>query len=625
MDNGDPPCRRCIERNLSCVLNKSLQTLISEGSAWKDDMHHDLANVHSVLQDVLKRLSMPALPALRSMPGGDDGEPTPLDDTHPQAPKTENAAPSIDSSPKLNPQQELQGVPIESLYQITRLRSLRAESTNEGNHTAVQKEDGAAPDLVTRGVLSIEDAERLTNLYLRRLDHFAYNIANKYTNLQGVRRGSAILTAAICTVAALHDPHSNHLFEACLAELKRILSASMFDKRIDREALRGMCIGSFWLSDLSWMLSGHAIRRAMAINLNANYHRLLAEPSEDAIDCLRIWYFLYICDQHLSILYGRTTIIRREETSIQGTMKYIESVAAVEQDRRMASQVTLLVIMGNARLAFGRDTGGVLPPSVTEHLAHFSAQLDDWMHTWIHRLSRPSVHHPMQFSKLTAVEPNESIGNFPAQGIELHFNLAKLHLHSHVFRGLGDSSVPSHFHNSAVIAATAATRIFELLLTEPALRDGLVGMPHYTHTMIAFACAFILQLIAKYGNTFADPTTVYDLIGRLVEQLRSTPTGNWHLVRSLTEGLEKMLKVNLRKTSQPERQMSGYQAHTTQMSNGQMGSASGVTTMDFMTRQSEFAMAQADPFTVHDFGLSNPFLPYDETNSIFRASDFGYH
>lgn len=31
-ENAGPPCKRCAERNLSCVLNKSLQTLIDERS-----------------------------------------------------------------------------------------------------------------------------------------------------------------------------------------------------------------------------------------------------------------------------------------------------------------------------------------------------------------------------------------------------------------------------------------------------------------------------------------------------------------------------------------------------------------------------------------------------------------
>lgn len=373
---------------------------------WKDDMHRDLHDMHSAIQDVLKRLSMPPIPPLRAYPA-DEEERSPVPEPPRQAPskeKSEPAAPSIDSSPKIVPRhnESVQSVPIETLYQITRLRSLRSEAAGDGP----PKEDASTSDIISKGIIPLEDAERLTTLYLKRLDHFAYSIVNKFTNLQSIRKRSPKLTAAICTVSALHDPQSDRFYEPCLEEFKKLLSDSMFNRRVDRESLRAMCIGAFWLSDISWTLSGHAIRRAMAISLNANYHRLLAEPSEDAIDCLRLWYFLYICDQHLSILYGRTTIIRREETSIQGTSRYLESPAATEQDRRIASQVSLLVIMGNARQFFGRDMGGMLAPSAVEHISHFNAQLDDWMQTWMARLRELST-RTLRFSRLTGTSRAE--------------------------------------------------------------------------------------------------------------------------------------------------------------------------------------------------------------------------
>ncbi|KAL1301821.1 hypothetical protein AAFC00_006009 [Neodothiora populina] len=249
--------------------------------------------------------------------------------------------------------------------------------------------------------------------------------------------------------------------------------------------------------------------------------------------------------------------------------------------------------------------GGMLTPNAADHIAHFDAQLDEWMRQWMNRL----INH-------------DSIGNFPSRGVLLHYNLAKLHLHSHVFRGLGDSAVPPHFHNSAVTAANAATQIFELLLTDVSLRDGLVGMPHYTHTMIAFACGFLMQIISKYDSTFVSPPTVHDLIGRLVEQFRSMPTGTWHLVRLLAEGLEKMAKASLR--NQQSRPMGGYQSHAAPPNNGQMQNGTGLTPMDYIPRQGEFNMNQPDPFTMPDFGLSNSFLPFEDVNSLFRSTDLGY-
>lgn len=174
------------------------------------------------------------------------------------------------------------------------------------------------------------------------------------------------------------------------------------------------------------------------------------------------------------------------------------------------------------------------------------------------------------------------------------------------------------------MAVQAATQIFELLLTDVSLRDGLVGMPHYTHTMIAFACGFLLQVTAKYDGVFVNPATVHDLIGRLVEQLRSMPTGSWHLVRLLVEGLEKMTKASLR--TRNARSVAGYAPPTTQMNNGQMTNGSGMApSMDYMPRPGDFGMGQQpDPFTMPDFGMSSSFLPFEDVNSLFRSSDLGY-
>ena len=92
---------------------------------------------------------------------------------------------------------------------------------------------------------------------------------------------------------------------------------------------------------------------------------------------------------------------------------------------------------------------------------------------------------------LASAELHESIGEFPTKGVILHHHLAKLHLHSHVFRGLKGAPVPSYFQDSAVAAVAAATAIIETVLTDNDIRDGLVGIPHYIHSMIAFACVFV--------------------------------------------------------------------------------------------------------------------------------------
>ncbi|KAJ4321093.1 hypothetical protein N0V94_003040 [Neodidymelliopsis sp. IMI 364377] len=523
-ESQGPPCKRCAERNLSCVLNKSLQTLIEERSQWKHEVVGDLGLVHSSLQQVLTKLNLPSLPPLKAgTSAADESDPIQQYD----AADREEEVPSCDNSPRISPKEDtLPHAPIESLYQLTRLRALRSDDPSEERKPSPDfAANHPVNDFISRGVISIDDAERLVKFFLSRIDHFMYKIGSaKYRDLDGLRRGSTILTITICTVAALHDPQSNHLYKSCSREFRRLMSISMFDRRIDRDRMRALCIASYWLHDLSWMISGHAIRRAMEINLSSSYQRVLANGDEDAMECIRIWYVLYICDRHLSILYGRPSIVK-DDISISGWEALMRTSAFTEADKRLVSQMALLIIMGNARELFGPDTGEPIPKAFAAQLTSFSRQIDHWMGFWSTELLK--IH---QF-----------IGGFPTKGVIIHHHLAKLHLHSHVFRGLKGGPVPAHFQESAVAAVTAATETIEMVLTDYDIQEGLVGIPHYIHSMIAFACAFLLNIASQYSGQYIADTMVFDMTTKAVQQFRSTAVGKWHLVHLMAEGLEKMI------------------------------------------------------------------------------------
>jgi hypothetical protein len=106
---------------------------------------------------------------------------------------------------------------------------------------------------------------------------------------------------------------------------------------------------------------------------------------------------------------------------------------------------------------------------------------------------------------------------------------------------LKGAPVPTYFCASATASVTAATAIIETVLTDDDIRDGLVGIPHYIHSMIAFACVFLLKIAAQYSGVYIEDAVVYDLTTRAVRQFRETPVGKWHLVHLMAEGLEKML------------------------------------------------------------------------------------
>jgi hypothetical protein len=250
-------------------------------------------------------------------------------------------------------------------------------------------------------------------------------------------------------------------------------------------------------------------------------------------------YVLYICDHHLSILYGRPSIVR-EDVTISGWEKLTKVPGFTESDKRLVSQMALLTMMSHVRELFGPDAGEPIPEAFAPQLTNYSRQIDQWMGYWTTELLSETT-LSLKNIKLMLAGLHQHIGEFPTKGVILHHHLAKLHLHSHVFRGLKGASVPPHFQDSAAAAVSAAKSTIEMLLSDCDIRESLVGIPHYLHSMIAFACVFLLKVASQHSGQYIDDTVVYDLTNKAVQQFRATSVGKWHLVHMMAEGLEKLV------------------------------------------------------------------------------------
>ncbi|KAK2678567.1 hypothetical protein RAB80_007307 [Fusarium oxysporum f. sp. vasinfectum] len=490
MDDAGPPCRRCKEKKLSnCAVSKNLQTIIDEKTELSEAMLSDLDQVYTAVKEMRSIMGLPELPPLqtsRMNKRKDSSVPPPQESTTLQL--EDNYGPSCDNSPKLTPEDDrLPHAPIHSLYTLTRMRALR--SPGSGNENPSQ----AINDFISQGQISLADAERLFCVYRDRLDGFIYSIGCPYKTLEQLRRKSSILCAATLTIAALHDPAADKVYGICNSELRRLTEKSMLQRQGDRDYFRALSIASYWLSDLSWTLSGHAIRRAAECNIHNSYSLAIKDQSEEAMDSARIWSILYICDQHLAILYDRPAIIQ-DDWLTQDWEGILNCPLATDQDERLMSQVELMGILRNIRRLFGPDKGEEIPRLYLSQIGHYHRQLDQWITKWTDRL--PEGH------------PN--IGAFPRKGALFHFHLAQLYLYSHVFRGQSNQ-IPSHFLDTASMAVTSASAIIDILLTDPDLSTSIVGIPSYLLSMTAFAAMF---------------------------SPKSLSMGKWHLANLMIRGLE---------------------------------------------------------------------------------------
>lgn len=114
--------------------------------------------------------------------------------------------------------------------------------------------DARKIDLISRGALTVTDAEQLFTIYKERLDHYVYGILADHNSISSIRSGSPLLTAAVCAVAALHT--NNTAYTRCYNEFVKEFASQSISRNHNLDDVRGLCIGAFWLGDMSWTLVG---------------------------------------------------------------------------------------------------------------------------------------------------------------------------------------------------------------------------------------------------------------------------------------------------------------------------------------------------------------------------------
>lgn len=474
--------------------------------------------------------------ALRSMGHDREGSYAPADNDQN---RTQQEEEGCEVSPPESP--SAVQAPIDTFLDITKIRSPHSHSI-DSPASARASRSGTRSDLISRGIISATIAERLVHHYFARLDHYLYGIGGEYQGLEQLRANAPILLAAICTVSALHDPQERAVYEACNREFRSLVAKSTFEKR-DVDYIRALCISSFWLADASRIFCSDAIRRAADMRLHRSFDALFDDrtgfgsgpmqsvPSPSmqslsaATDRVRLWYLLFVCDQHLSILHNRDSLLRSEKGIAVGWELYLHRAETTESDVRILSQVSLLLIMGQVRDVLGSDNQTPLPPALASQILNYSRQLDKWY---------------AKFSALFVT--NAFIGEFPKRGLQLHYQFGKLYLGHQVFKGLHGRPIPPHFLSAATMAHDTAVSIFEMILGEPELQEGLVGMPHYFHVMIAFAGHLLLEICQNYYEQLAIKIQDdFQLINSALNLFRNTQCIPQHPIWRMAPGLNRKL------------------------------------------------------------------------------------
>lgn len=107
------------------------------------------------------------------------------------------------------------------------------------------------------------------------------------------------------------------------------------------------------------------------------------------------------------------------------------------------------------------------------------------------------------------------------------------------------NNLPSSLRPLALHAIESAHRILQIVLEEPDIKDSLVGVPLYLHTMIAFAVVFLIKMSSRWkslGVNIDAETQTRPLIEGIIRVMRECKAGQNHILYSMATGFERLLR-----------------------------------------------------------------------------------
>ncbi|KAJ1333166.1 RNA polymerase II-specific transcription factor-like protein [Microdochium nivale] len=476
MPDAKPPCGRCRKKRLPCTVGRSLQMHMEHDLVWKHEIEQKIHQVEAKLEAILAAGSSTGIDSrgLLSEHASGSGTPVPV----PVSITTTATAPAPEPGPIWRLEVDLESSPS----------SLPGLRLHNSLHAGSQPAPPAA-DFVSRGVVTLANALRYQAVYQDRLDHFTYGVLAHRSSqtFAELHRQSPTLSTAVCAVGALHVGSDD--YEPLRAEFIALTSATCLSRNNDSDYVRALCIGAFWMSDLSSALSSLAVRVATELQLHRRLARAIAGDEYQAYLDARLYYLVYACDHHLSIPHGRPPLTRECE-AIRNVRRLLECRHATHDDARLVSHVLRWTVWTDIFDSVGQGSAdSALSGTQIQTVKRLGNALDALRLEWADRLGADG-----------------HVGNYPWKGAGMQHHFAKLYLCSHVFRGSGGNGggatgcadtaagMDVDIYELASSAVLAATCILRTVNSDREVQSFLNGLPTYFHVMIAFAVVFLLKV-----------------------------------------------------------------------------------------------------------------------------------
>ncbi|KAK4499723.1 hypothetical protein PRZ48_007909 [Zasmidium cellare] len=494
MTQSKPPCTRCKAHNTTCVVNKSLQTLLEADATWKEDMEQRLAR----LEQALAANEQPV--EVRLQP-------------HPPQAKTPIQALNGLRQAHCSPGGHRINVELDLSCSLGAFPAASITSPSEG---ADGIETPSWPDIISRGIVSVKQAKQHLSFFQQYLDPLICQPLGQVSNVAALRARSTLLTAAVCTVAAFCTDADE--YSACLSGLQEEVSRKLFTQSNSFDDVLALCIGAFWLRGIAGTLQGLAVRMGYQLDL----HRCITKMPHTDVACYRrtrLYFLTFLCDHHCSLVYGKPSMTH-EWRSLKNPATLLQSEYSTPADLFLICQIELWSINRRVFETFGAD---IHSPAASRNVVEIN-RLDGAYSTWYNN-----------WKTALSVEQDAVDSELQHILVDFYYHSGRLFLFSHVFRGQTSPPGQGRSNQDAFDCALSVIRCFTLW---QGATQWIYKLPSYFSTMIAFACVCLVRSSFQGENDDRmGPDQARSEIHRLVALFRGIEGQNQHLA-SFADTLE---------------------------------------------------------------------------------------
>ncbi|QRV97650.1 Fungal Zn(2)-Cys(6) binuclear cluster domain [Ceratobasidium sp. AG-Ba] len=381
--------------------------------------------------------------------------------------------------------------------------------------------DHAFPDVVTKGIISEQEARELFAIFYRGCSTFLPVFDMAVDTYDALHLRSPFCVNTICMVAArVRDGGDSDTYQKCRAEVEEISRHTLFTPVARQEAVQAMVLVSGWSSN-GWLPGGHAVRMGLEIGMHKAWPRLfkrmrqgkllVTQEERQLVISARTWFVLFLFEHQISFGTGRPAILREDE-SIARCRMILQHPLSIQDDMRLVSMVELMV----------------LREQIHNQLAPYEGPVDDRVYKVLHQAESDFRAWYEEWDHMFSQKYEDAA--FYRQSLMIQRDFGELYHNATALRGVRGpedvSRMPPEQKLVAQRAIKLAKRGLDNCIRSVTYREGLKYAVHFTHVSATFAASFLIRLARLFPQD-CDPNAIMSTVEDLVHLLSNIPAGRY--------------------------------------------------------------------------------------------------